>query len=757
MNQHPTFARTAESHDDDPQVPSLDFEQILAIARRQWRLVFLFILTFLVLGVVYLITAVPKFTATAGILIDRGNSEIVQQLSSFGGMIDDEASVLSQVELLKSDTIGLNAVDKRRLYDNAEFMASGNSVVGFIRAGIRNVLQLIGAAYTGDEQFQDPQERLRRSALGILQNGLSISRVGRSYVLEVSFTSTSPQLSADVVAAIADAYLTDKLDAKYDATRRAGEWLQDRIEELRQKSLASDLAVQRFRAEHNLLQAGGKLISEQQLAELNSALIVARADTARAQARYDRIREILASGQTDAIVTDVLDSSVINTLREKYLDSSKRESEISKRLGKDHIQAIRLRQEMAEYQRLMFGELGRIAESYQSELEVARSRERNITSGVAEATQVSSAANETQVQLRELERTSEAYKNLYQTFLTRYQEATQGQSFPVTEARVISRAVPPTQPSQPKTPLVMALFFVMGAALGCGVAAFREFRDRFFRTGDQVRDALGLEFIGSVPLVDAPAANGSGQVERNEIDPRRKITRQVVLNPLSSFAETLRAARIAVDLSVPKKSKIIGVVSTLPGEGKSTVSINLAQSLAQSGQTVLIDADLRNPGATRAIGQHANEGLLEVLLEGKSYSDLLLHDNETGLDFLPAVVRRRVTHSADLLSSPQMAELFAELGRKYEYVVVDLPPLGPVVDARAVARRLDGFLMIIEWGKTARKAVRDVFTADRAVADKCIGAILNKVDTDQMKLYQAYGSSEYYRGRYSSYYVDDRK
>lgn len=755
MNQLPSFSRASDMNDEEAQAGQIDFDKLLAAARRQWRVVAICVAVAVAGGAAYLATAVPRFTASTSILIDRGNSEVVQQLSTIGSTLDDEASVLSQVELLKSETIGLAAVDKLKLQDNPEFMASGQSILAPVREAIQGLLALIGMSGS-KEQLLDEQERARRSAFGILDRNLDVTRVGRSYVLEASFTSVSPRLSAMVVAAVAEAYLNDKLNAKYDATRRAGTWLQERIEELRQQSLTSDLAVQRFRAENGLVEAGGKLVSDQQLAELNSALIVARADTARAQARYDRIQEILKSGQSDALVTDALESSVINTLRAKYLDASKREADIVKRLGKDHIQAIRLRQEMSEYQRLMFDELRRIAESYQSELDVAKSRERNITEGVSNATNVSVTANETQVQLRELERAAETYKNLYQTFLSRYQEAIQGQSFPVTEARVISKAIPPTQPSSPKTPLILALSILLGGAVGTGIGAFREFRDRYFRTGDQIRDVLGFEFLGAMPLVKSASVTRSDLTSKRAIDFRKSITRQVVDHPLSSFAESLRAARIAIDVRIQKKGKIVGVVSTLPGEGKSTVSVNLAQLLAQSGRTILIDTDLRNPGATRSTAQHAEAGLLEVLMEGHSYRDLILHDDRTGLDFLPAVVRRRVTHSADLLSSARMTELLQILAQDYDYILLDLPPIGPVVDARAISRKLDGFILVVEWGRTARKVVRDTVLADPLVADKCLGTLLNKVDMDRMKFYRDYGSSEYYQGRYSSYYVDDR-
>ncbi len=271
---------------------------------------------FVALGIGYLLTAIPRYTARTSVLIDRGNRQVVEQLSTIGGVLDDEASVLSQVELLRSETIGLSAIDRLKLQDDQEFMVGRRSLIFAALSDIRSILDI--RRWPGSDGQSRPEqiEANRRRALASLLGNMKVSRVGRSYVLEISYTATSPRLAAAVAGAIADAYLTDKLDAKYDATRRAGNWLRERIEELRQRSLESDLAVQRFRSANGLVTANDRLVSDQQLAELNSALIVARADTARARARSERIEAIIGSGQTDAIVADALDSSVISALRE---------------------------------------------------------------------------------------------------------------------------------------------------------------------------------------------------------------------------------------------------------------------------------------------------------------------------------------------------------------------------------------------------------------------------------------------------------
>ena len=760
QNQFGPMHHQEDGPEESPFGPSIDFDHLLAAARRQWRVVAAGIAAGIVLGLFYILTAVPLYTASTSVLIDRDNRAIADQLSTVTGVLDDEAGVLSQVELLKSETISLAVIDKLDLTEDAAFNASGGTLIGGVVSIIRSILD-VASWFSPEEESPDEREARRQAASNRLQDNMSVSRVGRTYVLEITYVSPSPDLSARIARGFAEAYLTDKLDSKYEATRRAGVWLQERIEELRQKSLESDLAVQKFRTANGLVSTGDRLVSDQQLSELNTALIVAQADTAKAQANLSRIKDIMARGQSDAIVTDVLDSSISNTLREKFLEASKREAEIADRLGPNHTQAIRLRGEMREYQRLMFEELGRIAESYQSNLDVAQSREKSLNESVAQATGISALANETQVQLRELERGAETYKNLYQTFLQRYQESIQQQSFPVTEARVISRATTPQRPSHPRKALVLALALMLGAGAGVGLGALSEFRDRFFRTGDQVRDVLGQEFLGIAPIVDNESLRPVAEIESDGFHPRviRKpnaIANYVIDHPLSAFAETMRSAKIAADLSLPnQQSRVIGIVSVLPGEGKSTVAVNFAELLASQGaKTLLIDADLRNPGATRAIGRHADAGLLEAVLEGRPVQDLLLVNPKTRLAFLPAVVKRRVPHSSELLTSPAMAKVLAYATQNFDYVILDLPPLGPVVDARAAASKIDGFVFVVEWGKTARHVVRQTLQTEPRIAEKCLGVVLNKVDHEKLKLYRAYGSSEYYYSRYSAYYQE---
>jgi succinoglycan biosynthesis transport protein ExoP len=741
----------------DPQADiSASVDQIFAFVRRQWRVAAVCGLVSLVFGFVYIFSAVPLYTAATTVLIDRNKSEIVNQLSAVGSSVDDEASILSQLELLRSDTIAGYVVDRQKLAENDVFLAQDMS----LPTRAMNIMRSLAnpASWFADDEVLDAAERAsrRQAAIAKVIAGTWVERVGRTYVIRIAFVSPEPQLSANIANAIADAYLVDKLNSKYEATRRASDWLFERIDELREQARASDLAVQKFRSDNGLVIAGDRLVSDQQLSELNTQLVGMRTDTARAKARLEQITMILESGAADATVDDVLQSSISNELRRKYLDASKLESDISRRLGPDHVQAVRLRAEMTEYQALMLEELRRIAESYRNELNVAEAREKSMQESVDAARGVSALAGEKQVELRELQRTADTYRNLYETFLQRHQEALQQQSFPVTDARIISQASVPTGASSPKKKQALIVFLLFGVITGGAIGAYRELQDRFFRTAEQVKNLLDVDYLGPVPLIEASDVAGGESEHKRHIRHLSTLTSFSSDNPRSSYSETLRATKFAVDLDSPSvSSRVVGIVSSLPGEGKSTFAINFAQLLAAQGPRVLlVDADLRNPGATRSIARHADMGLLEVINAGLDFKEVAMLDPKTKLAFMPTVSWRRLPHSSELLGSQGMQKFISSARSTFDYVIVDLPPLAPVIDAKVMVPNIDSFVYVVEWGKTSRTVVRSNMDANPDVMQKCVGAVLSKVDQKKMRLYSEYGSSDYYAARYRSYYQE---
>ncbi|MBZ9710116.1 polysaccharide biosynthesis tyrosine autokinase [Mesorhizobium sp. ESP7-2] len=758
----------------------IDVERLLGMAARQAKVVGVCAIIGLFLGLLYLQTTPPKYQSVASVLIDEGLNKIVDDISAASTTMQTDSAILSQIEILTSTRLAAVVVDKLKLDQNDAFMNPPQSAlaqgVGLVRGLIQYVRPSPVMPGVGDISKLDPATRdaliatsRRDYAILKLQNEIRADRVGRSYVIALGYQATDPGLAKAITKAYADAYLADQLDASFDATERAAVWLQGRLTELRESSRQASLAVEKFRAEHGLsANSDGQLMSDKQLADLNAQLIVAQADTARASARYQQYKSIVDSGSDNAfkdaaISSDQPSSSVIAALKTRYLAVAKRQQDVEANFGAQHPQAVALAKEKADISAQIFGELKQLTESYRNEYEVALARETALRANVAAAQGKSSIDNQSQVKLRELDQKATALTTLYQTFLGRYEEAAQQQSFPVGKIRIISDASTPLAASSPRTMVVLGLSLVLGVLMGAGFGGLNEFNERFFRTGEEVRDRVGLKFLGYLPTIggkptkeDKPDEPDLKVARTPAAIERRARMRVSVDAPASMFSETLRSAKIAFDVVLEgQASRVIGVISVLPGEGKSTVAANLAGLLAANGaRTLLIDGDLRNPGLSRSLGMEAEQGLMEAVVSGQTWQSVGKIDRQTKLAIIPAVSRGHFSHTSELLSSAGMRRFIENAKETFEYIVVDLPPLGPVVDAKAFAPLVDGFVLVTEWGRTPRAMVRSMLESEPYVANKIVGAVLNKVDLKKLAKYGSIGASEKFFDKYSTYYLD---
>jgi succinoglycan biosynthesis transport protein ExoP len=759
----------------------IDIERLLGMAARQAKVVAVCAVIGLFLGMLYLQTTPPKYQSVASVLIDEGLNKIVDDISAASTTMQTDSAILSQIEILTSTRLASVVVDKLKLDQNDTFMNPPQSAlaqgVGLIRGVIQYFRPSPVMPGVGDISKLDPAARdaliatsRRDYAILKLQNEIRAERVGRSYVIALGYQATDPGLANAITKAYADAYLADQLDASFDATERAAVWLQGRLTELRESSQQASLAVEKFRAEHGLsANSDGQLMSDKQLADLNAQLIVAQADTARASARYQQYKQIVDSGSDNAfkdaaISADQPSSALISTLKTRYLAVAKRQQDVEANFGPEHPQAVALAKEKADISAQIFGELKQLTQSYRNEFEVAQARETALRANVAAAQGKSSIDNQSQVKLRDLDQKATALTTLYQTFLGRYEEAAQQQSFPVGKIRIISDASTPLSASSPRTVVVLGLSLVLGLLMGAGFGGLNEFNERFFRTGDEVRDRVGLKFLGYLPTIGGKAAKESKpsdeadqKAARSPAALERRARMRVSIDaPASMFSETLRSAKIAFDVVLEGQgSRVIGVISVLPGEGKSTVAANLAGLLAANGaRTLLIDGDLRNPGLSRSLGMEAEQGLMEAVVNGQTWQSVGKIDRQTKLAIIPAVLRGNFSHTSELLSSAGMRRFIENAKETFEYIVVDLPPLGPVVDAKAFAPLVDGFVLVTEWGRTPRAMVRSMLESEPYVANKIVGAVLNKVDLKKLAKYGSLGASEKFFDKYSSYYLD---
>lgn len=735
---------------------TIDIVALIAGLRRQKMVVSIATCAVLLLGAVYCVTTVPRYTATNEIIIDS-HKNLSDLTASLADATLDTAAIDSQLEVIKSDNVAAIVSKELELDKYPQFMNDGG-LLSAITGTIYRIVNIKSWFVSSSVSEEERRQALRQAIITKLENNLDVKRVGRTYILTVSYTSPNPKLSVDIANAYADAYFTDQLNARYEQVKRASGWLRDRLAELKTSSIKADMAIQQFKAQHGLVSSGdGKFIGDQQVTELTSQLSAAHDQTANAEARLQQITDIIQSGKTDVAVTDQLGSPVINDLRTKYLKAAKTVQELTSKLGPTHYQVISLHKDMDEYQRLIFAELKRIALTYTSDLEVARAREKTLNDSMNTLAGQQTSSNEVMVQLRQLIRESDTYQSLYTTFLQRYQDALQQQSFPTTEARTITSATLPSKPSWPSIPLVMVWSGLLGLLVGGALAAWREYTDQGFRIPDQVREVTGLHFIGVLEKLSNKKAEPveSDSPDAQQVLMREPIMRHVLDVPLSGFAETLRSAKVEVDLQLDATRKVIGVVSVMPGEGKTTTAKNLASLMAlQGARVLLIDGDFRNPGMTRRIAPHVTAGLIEVLRKERRMEELLLREPDSGLLFLPSVVKKRILDSQVLLASKEMEQLLEDAAAAFDYVIVDLPPLGPVIDVRGISRFFTGFVFVVEWGVTPRRVVRRILEENRDIYEKTVGLIFNSVISARMKKYNYGESRGYYYGKYAYYYTD---
>ncbi|MDF2809078.1 MAG: hypothetical protein K0S56_109 [Microvirga sp.] len=725
-------------------VESFDFNIIVDFLWRRWKLIAVIAGTVIAFTMLILFTLTPRYTSSTQILLDLRSQRVSGIDELLPAFTMDMTAVDSQISIIESSSLLRRVVEKEQLVDDPEFGASargGNwlsSLMGFISSLLKREPTAAPQADASADAI--PPDVL--ASIGRLSAAVEVKRLDRTKVLQIDVTSESPQKAARLANAIADAFIVDQLEARFDNARRAANWLGDRLTELREDLRRSEEAVEDFRSKNNLVMTNTGTVNEQQLSEINGKLVGARAEAAEAKAKLDQATRIIGEKGNIQAIPDVLRSSVISNLRTQQAEVVRREADLVSRYGDRHPGVVNVRAERREIERQITNEVDRIVGNLKNAYDVTQSRVDSLTQSVAILTGQAGSDNTIGVQLRELERVASANKTLYESFLSQSKLAAEQTSFEVRDARIISVATPPGRPSFPKKPFFLAVATVLGGLLGLGVAGLLELLNSGFNSPRRVEDTLGLPVLTSVERIDPSelaALDGKATTLARYLDAK----------PLSKFSESIRSLKTGIQMSdVDNPPKIVQLTSSLPREGKTSMAISLAISAAMSGKRViLVDCDLRRPSASQIFGLTDVPGVVELLANNVSPEGILHRDKASGLYVLPA--GGKTQNPPDLLSSARMEQLFAHLRESFDLVIVDTPPIGPVVDAVIVSQIVDKTVFVVAWNSTTREvaqqAVRQI-SLDRKIA----GVILNKVDERYTPKYGKYSyySSAYYKGYY---------
>jgi polysaccharide biosynthesis transport protein len=752
----PRLARGADRSSSAYGDP-IDIKNLISIIRRRKAIVLWTVC--LVTGLAALIVALltPHYTATSVVMIEPRPARVIDLKAVVGDLAPDEATVETQIRVLASRELAERVVRQFDLVSDPEFnpavLPDAEGTVGALAAefatwwheywptseGVARQLQpdarepVLAQADPAGVPVASPLE----TAVATFLKNLEVSRSDLSHVISIDFTSTDREKAARIANAVAQSYVDNQLAQKRTATTEATEWLTQRVEELRQRVLKADRAVEEYRTANQLTDEGTSL-NGQQLATLNATLIGARAELAEKEARLERAREVLKTGGYDAIAEEI-SSPVIAMLREQETTLLRRKAQLSREYGDRHPSMLQLEAERQNLETRIDQEARNTIRTLENEVAVARRRESALERSLDDAKAQSAVISRAGIELAELEREAAADRTIYESFLTRLKETNEQQGLLQPDAHVISAAFVPRVPSFPKPKLMIISGLVASLMMGLLLALLTEHLDRSLCTGGHLERQLGVNSLGLVPSV-------------RRLKRRQKHHQYLLEKPLSEYAEAVRSIRKALELSnIDRPPRVVMVTSTLPREGKTTLAASLAASNASSGfNTILVDLDLRHPSVAREMAQPVKADLIDFMT-GKATLEEVIHSNPSS-DKLAYIPIKQLTRTPmNLLESQKMSSLIADLRARYDYVVLDTPPTLGITDPRATALLADAVLFVVRWQETkAEPALRGLEILHESHV-RVAGAVLTQVNLRRLaKL--SYGEHGAYYKSYRTYY-----
>ena len=727
----------------------LSLSAILSVIGLRRKLIISVTLLISSLAVLYIYQLVPRYTATSQLLIGINAAKVVDIEEVISGGMKGDTAVIGEMEVIKSRELAHKIIAHLHLDQYEEFNPKPKEPGFLSQFNPKNWIPDTWKESLGTQAIDTSTEAEKQEAhLTNLTNAflgkITVSQVKRSQVINIAVEANDPKLAAKIANEVADQYIVGQLQAKFDATKKATDWLNDQLGDLKQKLENSERAVENYRKSHNLVEISkGTGVTQQQLSEINSQLITARAQRAEAEAKYQQVEAISRSGQDIDSVAEVLNSGLISSLRSQEAEVQRRYSEMLVEYGARHPKMIQMQAELTDIKDKIGTEVKKIAAGLRHSLDVARAREGSLASSLNQMESKTAGNSQAEVDLRALEREATANKVLFETFLGRFKETASTQGIEQADARVISFAEVPLDASFPKKNLMITVSVIGALFFALFLAFVIEMLNPGVRSPEQVSQLFNLTTLGIIPKAT---------------NIKIPVLQYLLEKPQSSLVEALNTLRISLSLLNPDSDvKCVLISSAVPGEGKSTLASLLARHSAAAGKkVVLVDADLRRPTIGRMFDVDKKAlGLTDLLMNhSQSVEDVLVNDTATGLKLLTRGHAAFINPS-DLFASQRMKALIEQLKEQFDLVIIDSAPIMAVPDSRILAGLADKTLFVINWDATPKKVVASaIHILNKDSHNNVAGIVLQKVNLEQYGRY-GYGESGYYYSyyRYKQYYT----
>lgn len=707
------------------QEPELDIRFILSLLTRQLKLIAATTILIISVVAVALFAVTPTYTATALLLVDTSGKNLLEPAAAPANASGDSARVDSEVEILQSDSVLLDVIGSVGLIGDVEF-----GVRPSLRDRLAKLLRLDARALpTGQEALGGVLRRLK--------DHTSIRRRGLTHIIAVDVSSTDPDKAALLANALAKSYTAAQVRAKIESTLVARDIVDSQIDRAKDAIVTAEQAFDGY-IENNL----GRIAAATGRSDLSSMrdeiemLSRARADALR---KVEDVRQGVARSDWNAVASTLRSQALAELTRQRGTlaktlagtpEGSRAALDLKAELKKIDVSlAAESRAGLAALEGEVAGDDRRSAEA-----------RRALTDAILDA----DLPADILAQIYGLQQTSRNAAGQYQTLLARSQDLATQSELQVADSRLVSPALAPDRPSFPNVPLALALGGLCGLGIGIGLGFLRENYIGGFTTEDQVEAVAGFPVSASVP-------------QQEQAKDARSVADTIVALPLSRYAESLRRLRAAIDRtsktrtigSVKRRGLVVVVSSAVPAEGKTTVALSLARTYALSGmRTVIVDADMRKPSLHHHFGVKSSIGLVDLLtdtLPSASLASIVVNDPLTPL--VGVVGTRRSDLPTDrLVMTPAFAHFIAFLRDEFDVVIVDSPPVEPIVDGIYLAPFADLIAFVIHWATTPQRAVVGALAAlDAAKADDAkVVVALNQDERRSL----SYGSA------YSDYYIE---
>ena len=577
---------------------------------------------------------------------------------------------------------------------------------------------------------------------------LTIAPVRKTKLVKISFESTDPALAARVSNMVGEQYIDSYLDAKMELTTKAATWLNERLQALKGTLDESEDRLIAFKQAEGLVDVDGSVgrLNEQELLLVTAELATARSELADAADLSREVAAVQARPELLESIPTVRSDPLIQQVKIEQGQAQRELDELLNRYGERHPRVVDAKSQLASLDTNLRGHIERVAGTIQKDYQLLQQRVATIQGKLATGKQEIQAIGTKKFELDALEREVATNQSIYDTFFNRMTEARSADGLDNANARVADYAVAPLQPVKPKKQLIIALAALASLVLSMLMAFLYEQMDDTIKGTSDVERKLGVNLLGILPLIKT-GVFGKRDASGLPLDPT------TVADKKGTFAESVNTVRTALSLGdgdVPRK--VVMVTSSIPGEGKSTVSLNLAYSMAQLERVLIVDCDLRRPTMGKVAGlDRVTSGLTDLIMGTAPARDCIKRGMFDGsMDVLPA--GRPVDQPLELLSSKRFAKIIEQLCEHYDRIVLDCAPTQAVSDALVISKIADSVVFAIKSHDTSIELARRGLQRLGQVNARIAGVVITQVDIDKIV---SYGGDHYYQGYYDYYGYND--